>query len=219
MADRFAAAAMMAGHPNETSPLGLRNLPFAIHVGEKDNGFDRNKVAREWGEKLDKLRADDPEGYEHVVELHAGRPHWMNREDAKAVPWMASHTRNPVPRRVVWKQDDVTHPRLYWLAVDPEHQKPGTLLVVSVEDQRVTIEKAEGLDGATVTVLLDDRLVDLDKPVTVVMGGRTLYEGTVRRTAADLGRSLAERGNPEVMFAARLTVTLPAAPKADPGSQ
>ena len=36
MADRFAAAAMMAGHPNETSPLGLRNLPFTIHMGEND---------------------------------------------------------------------------------------------------------------------------------------------------------------------------------------
>ena len=32
MADRFAAAAMMAGHPNETSPLGIRNLPFTIHT-------------------------------------------------------------------------------------------------------------------------------------------------------------------------------------------
>ncbi|MCK6500279.1 MAG: hypothetical protein L6Q38_12470, partial [Nitrospira sp.] len=32
MADRFAAAAMMAGHPNEASLLGLRNLPFASFV-------------------------------------------------------------------------------------------------------------------------------------------------------------------------------------------
>ena len=36
MADRFAAAAMMAGHPNETSPLGLRNLPFTLHMGGRD---------------------------------------------------------------------------------------------------------------------------------------------------------------------------------------
>jgi hypothetical protein len=33
MADRFAAAAMMAGHPNETLPDGLRNLPFMIFMG------------------------------------------------------------------------------------------------------------------------------------------------------------------------------------------
>jgi len=44
MADRFAAAAMSAGHPNEASPLGLRNLPFTIHVGEHDNLYNRNKL-------------------------------------------------------------------------------------------------------------------------------------------------------------------------------
>ena len=45
MAARLAAASMMAGHPNDTSPLGLRNLPFAIHVGALDGGYGRNKVA------------------------------------------------------------------------------------------------------------------------------------------------------------------------------
>ena len=33
MSDRWAAAAMMAGHPNETQPLGMRNVPIAIQVG------------------------------------------------------------------------------------------------------------------------------------------------------------------------------------------
>ena len=48
MADRFAAAAMMAGHPNEASPLGLRNIPFAIYMGENDSAYNRNTVARQW---------------------------------------------------------------------------------------------------------------------------------------------------------------------------
>jgi len=45
MADSLAAASMMAGHPNDASPLGLRNIGFTIHVGALDNGFNRNKVA------------------------------------------------------------------------------------------------------------------------------------------------------------------------------
>ena len=36
LADRLAAAAMMAGHPNETQPDGLRNLPFTLHMGAND---------------------------------------------------------------------------------------------------------------------------------------------------------------------------------------
>ncbi len=119
MADRFAAASMMAGHPNESSPLGLRNLPFALHVGANDSAYNRNKVAREYGDKLDELRKADPTGYEHLVEIHPGRAHWMNLEDASAVPWMAKFRRNPVPKKVVWNQDDVTHDQFYWLAVPP----------------------------------------------------------------------------------------------------
>ena len=56
MADRFAAASMMAGHPNNANPLGLRNLPFMIFAGGKDAAYNRNKVAAEWGVKLAKLR-------------------------------------------------------------------------------------------------------------------------------------------------------------------
>ncbi len=52
MADRFAAAAMMAGHPNETKPDGLRNLPFALWMGGNDGAYNRNGVARQWGEAL-----------------------------------------------------------------------------------------------------------------------------------------------------------------------
>jgi len=55
MADRFAAASMMAGHPNDASPLGLRNIGFTIHMGANDSSYNRNKVALEWEKILRKL--------------------------------------------------------------------------------------------------------------------------------------------------------------------
>ena len=120
MADRLAAAAMMAGHPNETSPLGLRNLPFTLYMGGKDAAYKRNEVARQWKEKLAKLQKADPAGYVHSVVIFPEKGHWMDREDAAAIPWMAKHHRNRLPKRIVWKQDDVRHARFYWLAVDPQ---------------------------------------------------------------------------------------------------
>ncbi|MFN9878353.1 MAG: hypothetical protein ACK557_07725, partial [Planctomycetota bacterium] len=48
LADRWAAAGMMAGHPNETVPLGLRNVPFALQVGAEDAAYRRNEIGREW---------------------------------------------------------------------------------------------------------------------------------------------------------------------------
>jgi dienelactone hydrolase len=203
MADRLAAAAMMAGHPNETSPLGLRNLPFALQVGELDDPYDRNKVASEWGEKLAALREQDPEGYEHYFELHAGKGHWMDRDDAKALPWMARFTRNPWPKRVVWKQDDVTHTRFYWLGVPAEHAEAGDEIVATVEGQHVRIETD---DVPEVLVLLNDELVNLDEPVIISHGEKEVLRGVVSRTIGALAKSLNERGDTDLMFAAEQLV-------------
>lgn len=204
MADRFAAAAMMAGHPNETKPDGLRNLPFALYMGGKDAAYRRNEIAREWKVALADLAAKDAGGYPHEVTIHEENGHWMDRKDAVAVPWMAKYTRNLRPRKVVWLQDDVTHGRFYWLAnPDP---KAGQRVVASIDGQTVTIAEAPGV--ARLEVLLDDALVDLDKPVRIEFGGRTLFEGVVPRTIGAIAATLADRGDPKAAFTASVEVAL-----------
>lgn len=208
MADRFAAASMMAGHPNEASPLGLRNLPFAIHVGEKDAAFNRNTIASEWGTKLDDLAKADPRGYIHHVEVHPGKAHWMDREDASAVPWMASYTRNPLPHRIVWRQDDVVSQRFYWLAADGS-PKAGDLLDITL-DNNVFMVSPE----STVTsfwILLNDDLLPLDsQPVTVKFKDTAIKIEPAIRTISHICTSLRERFDPHFCFTSRVRVQLPA---------
>jgi predicted esterase len=206
MADQFAAAAMMAGHPNETSPLGLRNLPFAIHVGELDNGYNRNTLAKEWETKLADLRKNDAEGYEHKVVLEAGKGHWMDRKDAVAIPWMAKFRRNPLPARIVWKQDDVVHSRFYWLAVDPDEVKDRPEVTAVRTDQQIDVTSK---DLRRVTVRLNDDLLDLDQPIKVTSGDKVLFSGVVTRTIGALAKTLAERADPQGLFSAEVTVELP----------
>jgi len=206
MADSFAAAAMMAGHPNDASPLGLRNLPFAIQVGAEDGAYDRNKVAAEWGKKLDDLKKPDPEGYEHFTKIHAGKGHWMNLEDKIAVPWMAKFTRDPIPTRIVWKQSGTTHDRFYWLAVPPGEAKGGALVEVKRNGQTIEILKAENVK--TLLIRLDDRMLELDKPVKVTHAGKTLFEGKAPRSEATLKKTLAGRGDPKLMFDAEIAVEI-----------
>jgi len=205
MADRFAAAAMMAGHPNETRPDGLRNLPFAIWVGADDAGHNRNAAARQWGDSLAALAAADPAGYRHDLHLVGGKGHWMDREDAAAVPWLATHTRNLRPDRVVWLQDDVTHRRLYWLAVS-EPQARARLDVVRA-GQRITITEAS--PQGRLAIRLDDTMLDLDEPVVVVNADHELFRGVPPRTILTLARTLEERGDPRGLFSAEIEVSLP----------
>ena len=205
MADQFASAAMMAGHPNETSPAGLRNLPFTIHVGEKDAGYRRNAVAQDWQKKLADLRAKDPDGYPHHVEIHKGKGHWMDRQDAVALKWMAEFKRNRHPQRIVWKQDDVTHDRFYWLSVEPADVKARGQIVASRDGQTINIETE---DASGVTVLLNDDVVDLDKEVVILANGVERFHGTVPRTIADLASSIRDRGGLADAFSAKVTVSI-----------
>ncbi|MDE0914431.1 MAG: hypothetical protein OSB57_04555 [Planctomycetota bacterium] len=205
MADRFGAAAMMAGHPNETVPDGLRNLAFTLHMGGNDGSYDRNKKAAHWRDLLAGLRGEDPGGYEHWVEIHAGKGHWMDREDAAALPWMAARSRDLRPEKVVWLQDDVTHKRFYWLAVDQPVAR--SRVVVRREGQEIEILEAQGVQ--TLVLRLDDSMLDLDKTVRVYQGGEVLYEGRPPRLRTVLAKTLAERGDPKGMFCSELRVQLP----------
>ncbi|MEC8905790.1 MAG: alpha/beta hydrolase [Verrucomicrobiota bacterium] len=206
MCDRFAAAAMMAGHPNESSPLGLRNLPFALQVGANDGSYGRNKVAASWGTKLSDLRDDDPKGYDHFVKIHEGKGHWMNLEDSIAVPWMAKRTRNRLPEKIVWKQDDVTHGRSYWVALPGAEIKARQLIMISREGQQFNVDKADGI--GTLCILLNDEMIDFAEPVTVRFGGKKIHEGKVSRSIAAISRTMIERRDPGLIFSAILNVKL-----------
>lgn len=203
MADRWAAAAMMAGHPNDASPVGLRNLPFALYMGGQDGAFDRNKVAAEWETKLADLAKNEPGGYPHLVTIYPDKGHWMDGEDKSAVPWMAEHTRDPFPAKVIWRQDDVTHPRFYWLAV--EKPQAETTITATRDAQQVDLQSD---DVGRVTVRLNDQMIDLDKPVRITSGDRVLHDGRVERTIATLAKTLEERGDPASLFPAEIEVSV-----------
>ncbi len=193
MADRFAAASMMAGHPNDASPLGLRNLPFMIFMGGNDAAYDRNKVAKAWGEKLATLRKGDPDGYPHKVTIYEGLGHWMDGKDVEALPWMAGYTRNPWPKSVVWHQSARTHERFYWLSLPQGSAKLGQTVRAEVKGQRVEIQ-ADGLKE--LTLRLSDELLDLDAPVIVTVNGEETFNGMVSRSVRTMWSSLHERPDP-----------------------
>jgi hypothetical protein len=64
------------------------------------------------------------------------------------------------------------------------------------------------VDVKTLVVRLDDRGVDLDQPVKIQQGGRTLYHGLVPRTWATMAQTLAGYGDPRLIFDAQVLVEL-----------
>jgi poly(3-hydroxybutyrate) depolymerase len=208
MADCWAGAAMSAGHPNDASPVNLRNVAFAIHVGGNDTAYDRNVVAAEWGQMLEDLAAaDGAGGYPNQWQVHAGLPHWMELEDAVAIPFVQMYARDPAPPKVVWRQVDVARSRFYWLAVAEADVAKGTTVTAEYEPGLVTLSDVSGLPR--LTLRFSDAMLDLDQPLRVEHEGTELFAGTITRSIGVLYRTLQERGDPAMMFMGEATVALP----------
>lgn len=205
MADRWAAASMMAGHPGDVSLLNLRNTPFMIWCGGDDAAYDRNKLDRERGLEMDSLQQADPEGYIHETHIMEGMGHWMMRADTVAVPWMAKYKRNPYPRKIVWQQEEVLRPSFYWLQAPAGELKRGQRVRLTCEDNRIEISECT---YSQLTLWLNDELVDLDRPVTVRYQGRTLFSGKLQRTRENMEQSLRDRGDLSYCFPAKVKIII-----------
>ena len=203
MADRFAAAAMSAGHPNDSSPLGLRNTAFTIHMGENDSLYNRNDMAIKWGNDLKILNEEDPEGYRYYIKIYKNKGHWMDNLEASALDWMSDFIRNPYPSKVVWKQGNVLHKRFYWLRnEDPSF---GDLIECNIDDQIITVLSSS---SSKITIQLNDDLVNMDREITVNYLGRQLFKGFVYRDIDIIERSIREYGDPKSVYYGEIRLTL-----------
>ncbi len=205
MADTWAAASMMAGHPGDVRLENLRNTPFSIWCGEWDAAYDRNRLAAERMAEMDSLQAADSEGYAHWGFLAKGKGHWMDRVDTVAVSWMARYTRNPYPSRVVWHQEAHQAPFFYWLKVRPQEVARHKEVRASYAGNTITVEAS---DYRHLTLCLNDRMMDLDRPVRVIFQGREVCNKRVRRSESVIRRNLLERQDERFAFTAELEVKL-----------
>ncbi|MEO7426132.1 MAG: alpha/beta hydrolase [Fibrobacteria bacterium] len=220
MADRWAAGAMMAGYPNAASPVNLRNIGMNLQVGGLDAAYNRNTLAVDFGKQIQKLQDADPGFYKYQVKSYPDKGHWMDQLDTSALPWMQAFTRDPHPKKVVWLQDTTvgsplattdpkvkdppTQWRFYWVGRPDRKTTPrqGAITAV-ISGQEVRIESTN-LDS--VEIWLNDKLLDLSKPLSVYWKGAKVFEGALTRTAATLFRSVDLRGDKELVYPAMLTV-------------
>ena len=197
MADKWAAASMMAGHPGESSQVNLMNTPYMIWMGEHDHYYDRNILAKEKAQVMDSLAAAHPGKYIHSNNIIEGKGHWMDRVDTAAIGWMAQYRRMPYPKQVVWRQERVTREHFYWLTAPADEVEQGKTVIANIDGNAINIEQC---DYSKLTIYLNDRLVDLDKKVTIRYKGKKIARIKPSRTIAALHRSLNLRNDRSYAF-------------------
>jgi hypothetical protein len=205
MADRWAAASMMAGHPGDVSMVNLRNLPFMIWMGQYDSAYKRNYWAAVYGAILDSLQKADPQGYIHETHIIEGKKHWMERQDSAAVPWMTRFKRDPYPEKIVWQQADVMHANFYWVCIPLSEAAKGKELRVTRKGNRIVIDKS---DYKEVTIYLNDQMVDLNKPVIVEKDGQVIFNRKVPRQLSTMEECWKTRKDMNYVFPSKIVVSL-----------
>lgn len=204
LASCFAAAGVMGGHPNKAALEGLRNLPFSIQCGKNDNTFYRNKVNKEYADLLNQLKQRDPGGYDNFCKFHH-TGHRMMLKENKVFPWMSTHTRQPYPDFVVWKQDAKRlHTSLYYLKVG--EAEPGSLITCLREGNSFFIESK---DVKTIQLFFNDYFVDLDQEIFVTFNKLKVFSGKLERDWSLVRKTFSERLDPHYSFYATVTVEKP----------
>lgn len=205
MADTWAAASMMAGHPGNVSLVNLRNIPFSIWCGAEDAAYNRNTLCKNRIAQMDSLHRTDPKGYIFEGHMVAGKPHWMDRVDTVAVDWMARYMRNPYPKQVVWRQEEVCRPYFYWIGISPLEEQAGKEIRADINGNTIILTHC---DYKEVTLYLNDKLVNLDKSIKVKYNKKTIFKGKVERKKSLMEQTLRQRQDIRFIFPAEIQLKI-----------
>ena len=203
MADHWAAASMMAGHPGDVRLENLLNTPFMIWCGAEDAAYNRNRLDRERGLQMDSLQRTCPNGYVHETHIMEGKGHWMDREDAAALPWMAQYQRQAWPKHVIWQQEAVLRPTFYWLSAPRQELQRGKRVDAVVKKNIINISRC---DYSELTIYLSSELINLSKPVTIKLRGKKVFRGRLKPSEEIYRQTLHLRQDPR--FAAPCQITI-----------
>jgi len=233
--DLFAGLVCRAGAVNPDSRFILANafaLPVYIIHGLKDTIIPLEAI-KPVRDELVQMGYD----VTYRLDTKAGHGGFAD-ETPKIIEWLSNRARDPYPRQVRFRLTSLANPRSYWLQAEVladtiyDPNKPvvipkiaGKPLQGELRDNylrslmRTGVGKLDGkLDGNRITVstrhvigytvLLDDRIVDLDKPVQVITNGKQSFSGKVGRDVQFMLEWARRHADPEMIYSAHVRVVI-----------
>ena len=220
----FAGIAPMAsGLDDVLMPFlaNLRNTPVYIIHGAKDQIMPV-ELSRSISRELAAL------GYPHVYREHQGEHpmaggHYFPREEVPdLVLWLNRQHRNPFPTRVTLVREASHFQPFTWVrldATDPIAAFSEDL--VNKRDDSIKRRDYARLHAAVIapnrievktervqrySLFLNDRLIDVAQPLTVLTNGELSFEGPVKSSVETLLRQARLRQDPQQLYPIHLTV-------------
>ena len=220
----FAGIAPMAsGLDDVLMPFlaNLRNTPIYIIHGAKDQVMPV-ELSRSISRELDAL------GIAHVYQEHprehpvAGGHYFPREELPELVAWLNRQRREPMPARLTVVREASHFQPFGWLRLEATDSIAAfSDDLVNKRDERIRRREYAKLEAAVIapnrievkaervrrySLFLNDQLIDLSKPLTVITNGRGSFEGLVTPSLETLLRQARLRQDPRQLFSVQLTV-------------
>lgn len=233
-ADYLAGAGPMAGgEPLKNAPAeNCGNIAFSLLTGAQDKGFYRDELTYWTQQAYDSLQAIHPDRYLHRVNLIPGRGHQIDYRPT--TQWLKHFRRNAQPKHFDWEDFEMdgrhregfynlqvlersdAYRQMYRMEVE------GQTVRLNVEDITYTTTKTDTIWGiemrfarefapstkGSVRLYLSEELVDLSKPVTIVLNNKKVYKGKLKCDKKWLHESLNLFADPRRLFPAAIDLTL-----------
>ena len=213
------------------------NMGFSFLTGADDTGFYRNiltyytQVAFDSAQLARPMDADKRPLFVHRINLLPGMQHHINYD--LTTPWLKKFVRNPYPKTVLWEDyemDGRHRSGFYNLQVIASPTKNRTYYDMTIHDNvvRISIREVEytaverdkqwGIEmkfnrnyttakGGRLRIYLNNELVNMAKPVTVVVNGQECYRKTVKPNLQDMINSCTEYYDPYRVYPASIEVS------------
>ena len=212
------------------------NIGFSFLTGADDTGFYRNtltyytQIAFDSAQLARPLDADKRPLFVHRINLLPGMQHHIKYD--LTTPWLKNFVRNPYPKTVLWEdyEMDGRHRSGFYnlqvLASPTEnrtyydmniHNNVVTINIKEVEYTAVERDKHWGIEmrfnriytnakAGRLRIYLNNELIDMKKPVTVIVNGKELYRKNVRANLKDMINSCTEYFDPYRVYPASIEV-------------
>ena len=235
MPDTFAGLVSRCGRPDEFAQLHLPNascLPIYIIHGMKDAVVPLELVKPVY-ETLTRLGCE----VEYRVDTKAGHS-TFHEETPRIMQWLLNRVRQPYPAKVKFTFHSLATPKCYWLKpellADSVFDPSRPIAVPKVAGKPMDEEMSRNyrfstakagmavlngeITGSTIkvearhligyTILLNDRMLPLDKPIEVITNGKKSLSGTVKRSLPFMLEWARRSRDPEMIYSAYVRIVL-----------
>ncbi len=232
------AGPMAGGEPLKNAPAeNCRNIAFSLRTGDQDYGFYRDKLTGYVREAFDSLQAANPQDFKHWVDLIPGRGHHIDYRPTtpwlrcftrnpwpKRVSWEdfemdGIHRTGFYNIEVVdapHNHDDSTDRTRYEMTITGNRVDLNVDLVnytTTETDPRwgIPLRFARSYTPATngtIRLYFNDKLVNLERPVEIILNGKVVFNGMLALSLDNLMASCAQWADPLRLFPASVTLTL-----------